>query len=56
MAAALPLFSTLFDDWTKWDEPDPTYESLITLLGGAVRLFIMHEERLVVAMRGDGEF
>ena len=55
MAAALPLFSTLFDDWTKWDEPDPTYESLITLLvGGAVRLFIMHEERL--AMRGDGEF
>ena len=34
MAAAPPVFSNLFDDATKWDEPVPDYDALILLLGG----------------------
>ena len=34
MAAPPPVFSTLFDDATKWDEPAPDYDALILLLGG----------------------
>ena len=34
MAAPPPVFSDLFDDATKWDEPVPNYDALILLLGG----------------------
>ena len=34
MAAPPPVFSDLFDDATKWDEPVPDYDALILLLGG----------------------
>ena len=34
MAAPPPVFSDLFDDATKWDEPVPDYDTLILLLGG----------------------
>ena len=34
MAAPPPLFSTLYDDPTKWDEPTPDYGALIALMGG----------------------
>ena len=34
MVAPPPVFSDLFDDATKWDEPVPDYDTLILLLGG----------------------
>ena len=34
MAAPPPVFSDLFNDAAKWDEPTPDYDSLILLLGG----------------------
>ena len=34
MAAPPPVFSDLFDDASKWDEPAPDYDALILLLGG----------------------
>ena len=34
MAAPPPVFSDLFDDATKWDEPVPDYDALILLFGG----------------------
>ena len=34
MAAPPPVFSDLFNDATKWDEPAPDYNALILLLGG----------------------
>ena len=34
MEAPPPVFSDLFDDAAKWDEPTPDYEALIQLLGG----------------------
>ena len=34
MVAPPPVFSDLFDDATKWDEPVPDYDALILLLGG----------------------
>ena len=34
MAAPPPVFSDLFNDPTKWDEPAPDYGALITLMGG----------------------
>ena len=36
MAAPPPVFSDLFNDATKWDEPVPDYDALILLLGGVV--------------------
>ena len=34
MAAPPPMFSNLYADASKWDEPDPDYTGLITLFGG----------------------
>ena len=34
MAAPPPLFSDLYGDATKWDEPNPDYNALILRLGG----------------------
>ena len=34
MAAPPPVFSDLFVDASKWDEPVPDYDALILLLGG----------------------
>ena len=33
---AAPLFSTLFNDASLWDDPDPDYDTLLTVLGGTV--------------------